>query len=135
MSVPPMQFRVDTPNHPTTGGRLGFVAALTSQTRVLRMQSPAVVGIGNVLQGERRPATFPGEDRKRVERSYLRFAGVGVQYAMTILVMTLFGIWLDGKLDTEPLFIVAFLLLGFVGATWVLVREVLDTGGKPDEKP
>lgn len=74
---------------------------------------------------ERTPATFPGDDRKRVEQKYLRFAGVGVQYALTILVLTFAGIWLDDKFETAPLFLVVLLLLGFVGATWSLVHSVL----------
>ena len=79
---------------------------------------------------ERIPTTLPGDDRKRVERQYLRFAGVGVQYALTILVLTLLGIWVDGKANTAPLFLLVFLLLGFVGATWSLIQQVLG----PDKK-
>ena len=78
-----------------------------------------------VLHLERTPATYPGEDRNRVERKYLQFAGVGVQFALTILLLTLAGIWVDGRLDTAPLFTVGLLLLGFVGATMTLVRTVL----------
>jgi F0F1-type ATP synthase assembly protein I len=65
------------------------------------------------------------DDRRRVERSYLRYAGVGVQYALTILAFTAAGIWLDGKWGTSPLFTVVFLLVAFVGATWSLVATVL----------
>ena len=79
---------------------------------------------------ERIPTTLPGDDRKRVERQYLRFAGVGVQYALTILVMTLLGIWLDDRTGTAPLFLLVFLLLGFGGATWSLIQQVL----RPDKK-
>ena len=84
---------------------------------------------------ERIPTTFPGDDRKRVERSYLRFAGVGVQYALTILVMTLLGIWLDERAGTAPLFLLVLLLLGFIGATWGLIQQVLRPDDKGDEKP
>jgi F0F1-type ATP synthase assembly protein I len=105
-------------------------------TRVLRMQPPARLtapDAGHSVDPERKPATFPGEDRNRVERQYLRFAGVGVQFALTILLLTLFGIWLDGRLDTGQLFTLVFLLLGFVGATWSLIHQVLgpDKPGKP----
>ena len=88
---------------------------------------------GLVLQPthfEREPATFPGDDRKRVERQYLRFAGVGVQYALTILILTMLGIWIDDKTGTSPLFLIVCLLLAFVGATWSLVHTVLG----PDKK-
>src|SRR5882724_5339519 len=95
-----------------------------SATRVRRMQLTAA-GVGQFPHLERTPTTFPGDDRKRVERSYLQFAGVGVQFAATILVLTLLGIWLDDKVGTAPLFTVVFLLLAFVGATWSLVHQVL----------
>jgi F0F1-type ATP synthase assembly protein I len=102
-----------------------------SATRVRRMQLTAA-GIGQ-LPPERIPTTFPGDDRKRVERSYLQFAGVGVQFAATILLLTLLGIWLDGRAGTGALFTVVFLLFGFVGATWSLVRTVLGPT-KPGDK-
>jgi F0F1-type ATP synthase assembly protein I len=86
--------------------------------------------VGPALDRERKPATYPGEDRRRVERKYLRFAGVGIQFALTIVLLTLAGIWLDGRLGTSPLFTVVLLLLGFVGSTWSLVRTVL----APDKK-
>ena len=83
---------------------------------------------------ERNAATYPGEDRNRVERKYLRFAGVGIQFALTILLLTLAGIWLDGRLGTSPLFTVVGLLLAFGGATASLIRTVLGPG-KPGRKP
>ena len=92
----------------------------------------AAVGL---LPLERIPTTFPGDDRQRVERQYLRFAGVGVQYALTVLVMTVVGMWLDDRAGTAPLFLLVFLLLGFVGATWSLIRQVLGGGDKSGKKP
>jgi F0F1-type ATP synthase assembly protein I len=90
-------------------------------------------GVGQ-LPLERIPATFPGDDRKRVERQYLRFAGVGVQYAGTILLVTLLGIWVDNQAGTAPLFLLVFLLLAFVGATWSLIQQVLGPDKKPGDK-
>ena len=84
---------------------------------------------------EREIATFPGDDRNRVERQYLRFAGVGMQYALTILLLTLLGIWIDDKLGTAPLFLLVCLLLAFVGATWSLVHTVLGPTDKKGPKP
>lgn len=48
---------------------------------------------------------------------------------MTILLLTLGGTWLDKRFETGAIFTVVLLLLGFVGATWSLVRAVL----APDE--
>jgi F0F1-type ATP synthase assembly protein I len=58
---------------------------------------------------------------------------VGVQYALTILLLTLLGIWLDGRFGTGALFTILLLLLGFVGATWSLVKQVLGPD-KPGKK-
>jgi len=55
---------------------------------------------------------------------------VGVQFGLSIFLLTLLGIWLDGRFGTKPLFTVVLLLLGFLGGTWSLVRQVLG----PDEK-
>jgi hypothetical protein len=93
-------------------------------------------GIGQQFpRFERTPTTFPGDDRKRVERQYLRFAGVGMQYALTILLLTVAGIWADGKLETAPLFTVLGLLVAFVGATYSLVQQVLGPDKGPGKKP
>lgn len=93
------------------------------------------VGVSR-LPLERIPTTFPGDDRKRVEGQYLRFAGVGVQYALTIVALTMAGIWLDGRLETAPLFLIIGLLMAFVGATWSLVQQVLrpDDDDKPGKR-
>lgn len=89
--------------------------------------------LGQTLYPERKSATFPEDDRKRVERKYLRYAGVGIQYALTILLLTLLGIWLDGRFGTGTLFTLVLLLVGFAGATWSLVQQVLKPD-KPDKK-
>lgn len=73
-------------------------------------------------------------ERQRVERGYLRFAEVGVQYGLTIVALTVFGIWLDGRAGTRPLFTIVFLLVGFVGATYSLIHTVLGPG-KGSDKP
>lgn len=78
---------------------------------------------------ERKHPTVPGDERRKVEKKYLRFAGVGIQFAMTILLLTLAGIWLDKRFETGAIFTIVLLLLGFAGATWSLVRAVL----APDE--
>src|SRR5438309_9676995 len=105
------------------------------------MHSPSLVL--QPLHFEREPATFPGDDRKRVERQYLRFAGVGVQYALIILVLTLAGIWLDAELGAAPRFLIVLLLLAFVGATLGLIRHVpgpaqplkMQRSGLPPRRP
>jgi F0F1-type ATP synthase assembly protein I len=74
------------------------------------------------------------DERGRVERSWLRYAGVGVQYGLTVLFMTLLGIWLDNRYGTAPLLLLICLLFGFVGGTWSLIHQVLGSE-KRDGKP
>ncbi|MHC4930630.1 MAG: AtpZ/AtpI family protein [Planctomycetota bacterium] len=81
------------------------------------------------------PATGPQhgsqEKRRKVERKYLRFAAAGTQYAATILLFTLGGIWLDGKFEQlSPLFLILGFLLGFAGATTSLYFQVYGSGRK-----
>jgi F0F1-type ATP synthase assembly protein I len=49
--------------------------------------------------------------------------------------MTAIGIWLDGRAGTAPLFLLVFLLLGFGGATWSLIHQVMGGGDKSGKKP
>lgn len=67
----------------------------------------------------------PDNERRRVERGYLRFAEVGVQYGLTIVLLTVLGIWLDGRFGTRPLCTLVLLAVGFIGATYSLVHTVL----------
>jgi F0F1-type ATP synthase assembly protein I len=133
-----MQIRVNQNDRRETWQGFGDGLSQASQTRVLDANCSLDLDQRWAPgQQERKPATFPGEDRNRVERQYLRFAGVGVQFTLTILLLTLFGIWLDGRFGKGPLFTVVFLLLGFAGATWSLIQQVLgpdkqDKPNKPD---
>jgi F0F1-type ATP synthase assembly protein I len=53
-----------------------------------------------------------------------RYAGLGVQFAGTLLVFGAIGYALDHWLGTLPWLLVAGVLLGFVGGTISMVRRV-----------
>jgi ATP synthase protein I len=101
--------------------------------RSRRSPTLAASTIARSVRLQRKSLTFPEDDRNRTERKYLRFAGVGIQFALTILLLTLLGIWLDERFGTGVLLTVVFLLLGFAGATWSLIQQVLKPD-KPDRK-
>jgi F0F1-type ATP synthase assembly protein I len=118
----------------------GSKPAWVQRTQVpLLAPVPGVVAAGTISPGRstavlasrpasrrmRNPLVAPGNDPKRVERGYFRFAEVGVQFAATVVVLILAGIWADGRFHTSPLFTIVGLFLGFGGATWNLVRTVL----------
>lgn len=71
-------------------------------------------------------------------------ASAGLEFAAAIAISTLFGIWLDKKLELSPLFMLIFLILGTCVAFYNIYRasENLNAAAKdadsrlhPDEKP
>jgi len=62
----------------------------------------------------------------------LRYAGLGIQLAVTILVCVLLGQWLDRKVGTDGLFTILAPLLGFGALLYSLIRELskADKDGK-----
>lgn len=77
-------------------------------------------------QGSPETRSQKGQDRQRELNRYLRFAGAGTQFTITIVAFTLGGIWLDGKLTSlkPPLFTVLGPLLGMGLAMYLLIRSV-----------
>jgi ATP synthase protein I len=53
-----------------------------------------------------------------------RYAGLGIQLAVTILVGVLAGRWLDRKVGTDGIFTIVGALLGFGGTLYSLVRDL-----------
>jgi ATP synthase protein I len=62
----------------------------------------------------------------------MRYAGLGVQLAATLLVFVLVGQWLDRKLGAGGVVTVVMVLLGFAGTLYSLVRQLnrKDGGGE-----
>ena len=60
----------------------------------------------------------------RVSKDYGRLAGLGMQFALSIFVLTYGGYWIDQRAGTLPLFLIVGLLLGFLGGTISIVRKV-----------
>ena len=62
---------------------------------------------------------------------FARYAGLGVQFGVTVVVLALAGYWLDRRVGTLPLFLLLGVFLGFLGATISLVRHVPPARGRP----
>ena len=59
----------------------------------------------------------------------LGLSGIGFYIAGMIILGVLGGRWLDGKLSTEPLFIITGLILGIAGAflgVYRMIRPLID---------
>ncbi len=58
------------------------------------------------------------------QNQYFRYAGAGIQFALTFLVFGAAGWWLDGRLGSAPWLMIAGIALGATGAFISLVRAV-----------
>lgn len=56
--------------------------------------------------------------------SGLRYAGLGIQLAATLLIFVALGMWLDKKAGTGALFTMLGALLGFGGTLYSLIRQL-----------
>ena len=54
----------------------------------------------------------------------LRLTGIGFFIGACILLGTFAGLWLDGKLNTEPLFMIGGLVVGLVVAIYGVYRMI-----------
>lgn len=63
-------------------------------------------------------------DQDRVQWSYLRYIGTGVEFFSAVAILTFLGIFLDGKFGISPILTIVLSLLGFAAATWNLIRNV-----------
>ena len=65
------------------------------------------------------------KETRKVERSYLRFMSIGVQFGLTLTLLVLGGRWLDEKFGLTPLFTVTGALVGIVGGMASVIYGVL----------
>jgi ATP synthase protein I len=66
----------------------------------------------------------PEADWVREQRGSLQYAGVGIQFGLTISLFALLGRWLDGRFGTSPWLLLLGVLLGFGGGTYSLLKKV-----------
>jgi F0F1-type ATP synthase assembly protein I len=74
----------------------------------------------------------PDPDTGKGPGSAMRYAGLGVQLAASLLVCVLVGQWADRKLGTGGILTVVAAFLGFGGTMYSLIRQLnrKDGGGK-----
>lgn len=58
------------------------------------------------------------------ENNTLRHLSGGLEFAVFVTLAALLGTWIDARLNTSPWFLVALLIVGFAGATWLLLRSL-----------
>ena len=65
---------------------------------------------------------------RRKAVSGTEFAGVGMQFAATIVVAALVGVWLDKRLGTSPWFVIGMVFGGAAAGFWSMYRRMVGTG-------
>lgn len=53
------------------------------------------------------------------------FAGIGIQFALVILVFTAGGVWLDRRLGSSPWFTIIGVFVGAAGGFYSMYRKVM----------
>ena len=61
-----------------------------------------------------------------------RLAGLGVQFAVTVVLCTAAGWWADGELGTAPWLLLAGALIGAVAAFYQVCRALV-SGDRPND--
>jgi F0F1-type ATP synthase assembly protein I len=61
------------------------------------------------------------------------FAGVGLQFALTIVVFMFAGMWLDRALGTSPWLIILFVFGGAAAGFYAVYRKLMAAQRRADE--
>ncbi|MDA7650823.1 AtpZ/AtpI family protein [bacterium] len=78
---------------------------------------------GDPPQSEGSIPNTPGAEWVGEQREVGKAAGAGIQFGLTICVFALAGLWLDGRLGTDPWLLVTGVLLSFFGGTVSLIKK------------
>ncbi len=73
------------------------------------------------------PAEPDREPKQGELLSFMRFSHVGLQFALTVGLLTMAGVWADGKWGTSPLFTLIGTSVGFGAGFFNLYRAVYPT--------
>lgn len=78
------------------------------------------------------PRGKPGHAEQGSE--YARYAGLGLQFGVTVALLSLGGWALDRRVGTSPLFLLVGVALGFAGGLLSLIRHVPSARGLRDAR-
>lgn len=81
------------------------------------------------MDDEKPTQTSPGKGLSGAD-----FAGVGIQFALAIVVFLFAGQWLDKRLGTDGVFTIAGVFVGGGGAFYSMYRKITAAQKKDDEE-
>ena len=59
------------------------------------------------------------------DRSWIRYSGLGIEFAAAVVGFTLVGCWVDYHFQCRPWGVVVGVLLGLIGGFYNLIRQSL----------
>jgi ATP synthase protein I len=71
------------------------------------------------------PSALPSDAERRERSTIAKFAGVGLQFAVTLLICLWLGTWLDRKFGTAPVFLYVGVFLGAGAAFYSMYRQLM----------
>jgi len=71
------------------------------------------------------PPALPLDEEPRQRSAAAKFAGVGLQFALTLLVGLALGTWLDRRFGTAPVFLYLGVFLGAGAAFYSMYRQLM----------
>ena len=71
------------------------------------------------------PPALPSSEERRERSAAARFAGLGLQFAITLLVSLWLGTWIDRKFGTAPVFLYLGVFLGAGAAFYSMYRQLM----------
>ena len=71
------------------------------------------------------PSALPSDEERRERSTIAKFAGVGLQFAVTLLICLWLGTWLDRKFGTAPVFLYVGVFLGAGAAFYRMYRQLM----------
>lgn len=70
-----------------------------------------------------------------LSNDFARYAGLGIQFTLTLVLLGALGWWLDSRFGTRPWLLVAGVLAGGVLAFYSLLRSVPRAGARRPRPP
>jgi ATP synthase protein I len=64
----------------------------------------------------------------KILSDYAPYIGLGLQLAVTVVIMVFIGVWLDGEFDTKPALTIICSFIGVFAALYNFIKTVIKLG-------
>ena len=71
--------------------------------------------------------------KRKAYPDWVRWSGVGIEFAAAVAVFAFIGFWIDRKYDSAPWGVLVGAALGLIGGTYNLIRDSLAAFRQPPQ--